>query len=66
MLCCDDCCFFFFEAVDGIRVGHVTGVQMCSFPIFGFFFYGFMYMFFFVVPCFYGLFFFVFWFPSGG
>src|SRR5437870_10138266 len=25
--------FFFFQAVDGIRVGHVTGVQTCALPI---------------------------------
>src|SRR5207253_5521868 len=24
---------FFFQAVDGIRVGHVTGVQTCALPI---------------------------------
>src|SRR5207253_4226783 len=26
-------CFFFFQAEDGIRVGHVTGVQTCALPI---------------------------------
>src|SRR5437870_8409968 len=26
--------FFFFQAEDGIRAGHVTGVQMCALPIF--------------------------------
>src|SRR5690625_5581734 len=25
--------FSFFQAVDGIRVGHVTGVQTCALPI---------------------------------
>src|SRR5207253_3893128 len=25
--------FFFFQAVDGIRDGHVTGVQTCALPI---------------------------------
>src|SRR5215208_7921530 len=30
----DWCCFcFFFQAEDGIRVGHVTGVQTCALPI---------------------------------
>src|SRR5690625_7685860 len=29
MLCFD----FFFQAEDGIRVGHVTGVQTCALPI---------------------------------
>src|SRR5690625_7794915 len=28
MICC-----FFFQAEDGIRVGHVTGVQTCALPI---------------------------------
>src|SRR5439155_26798651 len=28
-------CIFFFQAEDGIRVGHVTGVQTCALPIFG-------------------------------
>src|SRR5439155_10517482 len=30
-----DCvlCFFFFQAEDGIRDGHVTGVQTCALPI---------------------------------
>src|SRR5215510_12168152 len=27
-------CFFFFQAEDGIRYGHVTGVQTCALPIF--------------------------------
>src|SRR5437660_5436164 len=27
--------FFFFQAEDGIRDGHVTGVQTCALPIFG-------------------------------
>src|SRR5439155_2491648 len=26
--------FFFFQAEDGIRDGHVTGVQTCALPIF--------------------------------
>src|SRR5690625_5676581 len=26
--------FFFLQAEDGIRVGHVTGVQTCALPIF--------------------------------
>src|SRR5207253_4958202 len=26
-------CFFFFQAEDGIRGGHVTGVQTCALPI---------------------------------
>src|SRR5439155_17237499 len=26
---------FFFQAEDGIRDGHVTGVQTCALPIFG-------------------------------
>src|SRR5437870_9796627 len=26
---------FFFQAEDGIRGGHVTGVQTCALPIFG-------------------------------
>src|SRR5690606_40154919 len=29
-------CFFFFQAEDGIRDFHVTGVQTCALPIFGF------------------------------
>src|SRR5207253_8684562 len=29
--CC--CCYFFFQAEDGIRDGHVTGVQTCALPI---------------------------------
>src|SRR5207253_8407524 len=29
--CC--ACFFFFQAEDGIRDGHVTGVQTCALPI---------------------------------
>src|SRR5207253_6843497 len=34
------CCFFFFffQAEDGIRDGHVTGVQTCALPISGVFF----------------------------
>src|SRR5437870_11261445 len=28
--------FFFFQAEDGIRDGHVTGVQTCALPIFSF------------------------------
>src|SRR5207253_3826909 len=33
--CCVNvsCCFFFFQAEDGIRDGHVTGVQTCALPI---------------------------------
>src|SRR5690625_1114189 len=27
--------FFFFQAEDGIRAGHVTGVQTCALPIYG-------------------------------
>src|SRR5690625_6312957 len=27
------CVFFFFQAEDGIRDGHVTGVQTCALPI---------------------------------
>src|SRR5437870_10726534 len=30
----EDECFFFFQAEDGIRDGHVTGVQTCALPIF--------------------------------
>src|SRR5690606_41032752 len=29
------CSFFFFQAEDGIRDFHVTGVQTCALPIFG-------------------------------
>src|SRR5215208_6053935 len=29
----DVLCFFFFQAEDGIRDGHVTGVQTCALPI---------------------------------
>src|SRR6266508_1983735 len=29
--------FFFFQAEDGIRDGHVTGVQTCALPISGLF-----------------------------
>src|SRR5260370_12688682 len=29
------CCFFFFQAEDGIRDSSVTGVQTCALPIFG-------------------------------
>src|SRR5690625_5253195 len=28
--------YFFFQAEDGIRDGHVTGVQTCALPIFGY------------------------------
>src|SRR5256885_7451325 len=28
-----DCCFFFFQAEDGIRDYKVTGVQTCALPI---------------------------------
>src|SRR5438874_3046543 len=28
------CCFFFFQAEDGIRDLYVTGVQTCALPIF--------------------------------
>src|SRR5439155_1971782 len=28
------CFFFFFQAEDGIRDGHVTGVQTCALPIY--------------------------------
>src|SRR5258708_16680632 len=28
-----DCCFFFFQAEDGIRDDLVTGVQTCALPI---------------------------------
>src|SRR5690606_40469875 len=28
-----NCCFFFFQAEDGIRDFHVTGVQTCALPI---------------------------------
>src|SRR5215510_14160809 len=31
MICCYF--FFFFQAEDGIRDGHVTGVQTCALPI---------------------------------
>src|SRR5690625_1499151 len=27
--------YFFFQAEDGIRDGHVTGVQTCALPIYG-------------------------------
>src|SRR5207253_8438996 len=30
------CFVFFFQAEDGIRDGHVTGVQTCALPIFTF------------------------------
>src|SRR5690625_4940139 len=30
------CSFFFFQAEDGIRDGHVTGVQTCALPIYDF------------------------------
>src|SRR5207253_6488593 len=29
---------FFFQAEDGIRDGHVTGVQTCALPIFAFYY----------------------------
>src|SRR5262249_59433310 len=29
------CCFFFFQAEDGIRDWSVTGVQTCALPIWG-------------------------------
>src|SRR5439155_9951847 len=29
----EDSLFFFFQAEDGIRDGHVTGVQTCALPI---------------------------------
>src|SRR5690625_6439155 len=31
-------CSFFFQAEDGIRDGHVTGVQTCALPIFAYFY----------------------------
>src|SRR5439155_4352730 len=31
---CFFCFFFFFQAEDGIRDGHVTGVQTCALPIY--------------------------------
>src|SRR5690606_40375043 len=34
MLLCAGFCFFFFQAEDGIRDFHVTGVQTCALPIF--------------------------------
>src|SRR5207253_6229180 len=30
---CERVCGFFFQAEDGIRDGHVTGVQTCALPI---------------------------------
>src|SRR5690625_1549585 len=33
MLVCSIICRFFFQAEDGIRDGHVTGVQTCALPI---------------------------------
>src|SRR5437773_10838953 len=30
---CEDLCFFFFQAEDGIRDRDVTGVQTCALPI---------------------------------
>src|SRR5690625_7080705 len=30
---CSSCYFFYFQAEDGIRDGHVTGVQTCALPI---------------------------------
>ena len=32
---CVVCCFFFFQAEDGIRDYKVTGVQTCALPIWG-------------------------------
>src|SRR5690606_39692733 len=32
-VCCLVVCFFFFQAEDGIRDFHVTGVQTCALPI---------------------------------
>src|SRR5207253_3715041 len=32
--CWRDCRCFFFQAEDGIRDGHVTGVQTCALPIY--------------------------------
>src|SRR5690606_12950907 len=37
---CDCCFYFFFQAEDGIRDFHVTGVQTCALPISIFFFIG--------------------------
>src|SRR5690606_40720291 len=34
---CVSCFFFFFQAEDGIRDFHVTGVQTCALPIFSVF-----------------------------
>src|SRR5690606_39302061 len=34
-VCCCLMYFFFFQAEDGIRDFHVTGVQTCALPIFG-------------------------------
>src|SRR5690625_5416235 len=34
MFLLDEVIFFFFQAEDGIRDGHVTGVQTCALPIF--------------------------------
>src|SRR5690625_6098973 len=31
--CLSACVIFFFQAEDGIRDGHVTGVQTCALPI---------------------------------
>src|SRR5690625_6043646 len=36
-LCFARSCVFFFQAEDGIRDGHVTGVQTCALPIFLFY-----------------------------
>src|SRR5215475_1339467 len=33
MVCCGILVFFFFQAEDGIRDFHVTGVQTCALPI---------------------------------
>src|SRR6266511_5366752 len=35
MTCACSVCVFFFQAEDGIRDFHVTGVQTCALPIFG-------------------------------
>src|SRR5690625_7531264 len=35
MSACYSVRFFFFQAEDGIRDGHVTGVQTCALPILG-------------------------------
>src|SRR5690625_6960662 len=33
LMCLYDISIFFFQAEDGIRAGHVTGVQTCALPI---------------------------------